>query len=476
MKKLFLGLFLIFGLTIGFLNLDIKAGEPTETTTVTYTYVVNLNGVQQEPVNMTANYGTSISFDAGTQSGYEYVGHINQGKLISTLNQAVSIRVTENTYVQYYFKTAGEVAIIFMDTNLNFVTTRYTDNDGVTPTNKIIINEANPLPLYSNFSKPGLSASGWTSDGITAIDFSTATFTSDTVVYPLYSTSVNNLTLSITNGTASVAGPYDFNEVVTVTANAAPENYTFSHWRKDGVIVSYDSQYTFTMATNHNLEAVNVETSGYVAHTDNFVSVSQPYELKDGYETLVGQFDLAAGETLVEYGFVHSNTETNPTLSTANTQVNYSNKYNSRTSEFVMSFNSLGYYFKAFVITIDSNNNVSTKYSAVGINAMVKMKLYTHYGTYLGQDLYLGYLLKENGYEVQAWQEIPASYGVGQTPNGVTYNWYIEISVKPGTVVEWKMIVKESGKDSIYMQSNNRSTNAGYNQFSSWDNGVNETW
>lgn len=321
-----------------------------------------------------------------------------------------------------------------------------------------------------------LSASGWTSDGLTAIDFSTATFTADTIVFPLYSTPVNNLSLSITNGTVSVAGPYAFNQVVTVTANTAPENYSFSHWTKDGIIVSYNPQYTFTVASNHTLEAVNVLKSGYAAYTDNFVSVSQPYELKEGYETLVGQFALATGETLVEYGFVHSNSETTPTLATANTQVNYSNKYNSGTNEFVMSFNSLSYYYRAFVITIDSNNNVSTKYSTVGINEMVKMRLYTNYGTYPGQDLYLGYLLKENGAEVQAWQEIPATYGVGQTPNGVEYNWYIEISVKPGTVVEWKMIVKEVGKDSIYMPSNNRSTNAGYNQFSSWDNAVNETW
>jgi hypothetical protein len=428
MKKLFLGLFLIFGLTIGFLNFDIKAGEPTGTTTVTYTYVVNLNGTQQTPVNLTANYGTSISFDAGTQSGYEYVGHLDQGKLISTLNQAVSIRVTENTYVQYYFKTAGEVAIIFMDTNLNFVTTRYTDNDGETPTNKMIINEANPLPLYSNFSKPGLSSSGWTSDGVTAIDFVNATFTSDTVVYPLYSTSVNNLTLSITNGTALVEGPYDFNEVVTVTANTAPENYTFSHWTKDGVIVSYDSQYTFTIASDHTLEAVNVLTSSYVAHTDNFVSISQPYSLKDGYQTLVGQFDLAEGETLVEYGFVHSNIESTPTLATTSTQVEYSNKYSSATKEFVMSFSIANYelskYYRAFITTINGTS-VSTSYSEVLTKSINEVQIWfynsNNWANVKAHIWDSGTVGTVNWPGLQTTQELD-----GETPTGW---WYVSVPV-----------------------------------------------
>ncbi|MDY0011046.1 MAG: starch-binding protein [Candidatus Izemoplasmatales bacterium] len=372
MKKIFLGLFLIFGLTIGFLNIDIKAEEPTGTTQVGYTYVLNLNGTQGTPVNLTTNYGTSVFFDRGTQENYEFVGYINQGKLISTLDQAISIRVTENTYVQYYFKPAGEVAVIFMDTNLNFQTIRYTDNDGETPTNKMVYNETYPLPLYTNFSKPGLSSTGWTRDGLTAIDFSTATFTSDTIVYPLYSTAVNNLTLSITDGTASVAGPYAFNQVVTVTANAAPENYTFSHWTKDGVIVSYDSNYTFTVAGDHTLKALYVLTTEYTAQTSSFVNVSAPYELKDGYQTLVGQFDLSDGETLVEYGFVHSNTEMNPTLSTANTEINYSNKYSSVTNEYVMSFSKftqpIGEYYRSFVTTINASNIVTVTYSSVITN------------------------------------------------------------------------------------------------------------
>jgi hypothetical protein len=87
----------------------------------------------------------------------------------------------------------------------------------------------------------------------------------------------------------------------------------------------------------------------------------------------VGQFDLSDGETLVEYGFVHSNTEMNPTLSTANTEINYSNKYSSVTNEYVMSFSKftqpIGEYYRSFITTINASDQVTITYSNVITNS-----------------------------------------------------------------------------------------------------------
>ncbi|MGD9679264.1 MAG: InlB B-repeat-containing protein [Vulcanibacillus sp.] len=355
MKKIFLGLFLIFGLTISFLNLSFKADEPTDETQVEYTYVVNLNGTPQTPVNLTTYYGTSISFDFGTTpENYEFVGYINQGKLVST-GETTTIRVTENTYVQYFFKPIDSTAVIFIDTNLNFAQVNYTDvNDLV----------AGTVPNYLSFTKPGLTSTGWTSDGLTVIDFATATFTSDTVVYPLYTTAVNDLSLTITNGTASVEGPYDFNEVVTVTANGTG---TFSYWLKDGKIASLDQAYTFTVAGSHELEAVY--DSDFVADSEIFVGVSGIYEdLNPGYATIVGQLNLPAGEELVEWGIITSQMAGGITLDTPDVKVFNSNKVNQTTNEFVLSFTKAVSYpnYRAFVTTINTTTSVvTTTYSYI---------------------------------------------------------------------------------------------------------------
>lgn len=66
----------------------------------------------------------------------------------------------------------------------------------------------------------------------------------------------------LSNGKTS--GSAKESQYITVTADAAQEGQKFSHWMKNGVIVSNDTTYSFRMPSSSvNLEAVFVDTSQY---------------------------------------------------------------------------------------------------------------------------------------------------------------------------------------------------------------------
>lgn len=474
MKKIILSFILLFSLfaALSFTENIVKAAEPTTGQDVTFTYTINKNGAETTSVEQIVDYGTTVSIDSGShsESGYSFVGFIENGKVDPTLNTAETFRVTENTNLTLFYKDSSETAVILMDANQDYIGVWYTDGSDLLDTT------TNALPNLSNYSKPGLTVDGWTSDGTTIIsDLSTQAFISDDLVYIKYNDpTLDNLSLNITNGSADLSGPYDFNQTVTVTGDGS--GTTFNYWLKDGEIASYDESYTFTMVTDHNLEAVYDEV-GFTPHSGSFSYASEAYVLQDDFITILGQFDLESGEELVEWGIVYSSTETTPTLDTSSTTINYSNKYNASTGEFVMSFADTiaTVYYRTFVTTIDSSDNLSTDYSNVLVNN-VKSMMFTEYGTNLGQDLYLHYRVMRGATVVQDWTFTAASYGLGSTPGGKNYNWSIEIEVPAGTDIEWKFLVRQDGQPDIWMTSNDRTLPAGKNQFSSWDNVNNEYW
>lgn len=353
MKKVIVSGFLLITLLIGLATsgLQVKGGAET----FDFTYTINYNDDSTSPQTLTGvTYGDEITFDSGTlpSNGYVFLGWLEQGKVNPVLYGDAKVRVTENMSLSAFFKPVDSVAVIFMDANQDFIDVLYADESG-------LLNAAS-IPDYSLETKPGLVATGWT-DGASTVT-STTVFTEDTVVYVAYdNVSLTDLSLDLTNGTVSEAGPYAFNDVITVSANGTG---TFNYWLKDGVIASLDEIYSFTMADNHILEAVYDE--GFVANSDKFITVSNPLEISEGYVTLLGQFDLPEGEEIVEYGIIYSDYQGGITVDTPDVQYLLSNKYNPDTNEFVLSVpgtvNDLPNY-RAFMTTIDSSDNVSITYS-----------------------------------------------------------------------------------------------------------------
>ena len=183
MKKLFLGLTLLLSLFMGlsFTKNVVEAAEPpTESFTFNYTYY--LDGGTNVSSSVTATYGQKINFAENTIENYEYVGYIVNDKVEPSINTSSSITVTNNTTLEIFYKPAGSTAVIFMDSNQEFIDVLYTDKTGETPTNYLV----GTIPSYSSYTKPGLTANGWIVDSSLVTDLATTAFTSDTVVYVSY--------------------------------------------------------------------------------------------------------------------------------------------------------------------------------------------------------------------------------------------------------------------------------------------------
>jgi uncharacterized repeat protein (TIGR02543 family) len=362
-KKLFLALFLLLGTFIVLSYVDVEDVSAGEVTGFDFTYNINLGGNITPSATLNREYGDIVSIDAGTlaHDGHEYVGFLENGKVLPAINGSKSFRITETTNIEVFYKPTGSTVVIFMDANQDYLEVRYTDAANNPGTGNLPYNETdNLLPDHTAYTKPGLTASGWTADGLTTIDFSTHEFTEDTIVFPLYQSSVSaDLTLSVENGTVNEASPYSFNQTVTVTANGTG---TFNYWLKDGIIASLDETYSFTMADNHDLVAVY--DSGFVADSDIFISANG--YMVDGSPVILGQFDIPEDEDLVEWGILTSAMPGGITFDTPDVTVVNSSKYNPNTNEFVLSFADPLDNFRAFIKTVNqTTGEVSTIYSYV---------------------------------------------------------------------------------------------------------------
>lgn len=380
MKKYILGFVLLLTIFAGlsFTNDLVNAAEPSASDSFTFDYSYNVNGVISSAGSIeNVLYGSAIDVDEGSQSGKTFVGFIKNGKYEPNLNASSTIIVTEDTELEVLYKDTDSVAVILLDANQEFLGVWYADSEN----NDYLDTSVNSLPDINTYSKPGLTTNGWTDGSVSISDLSTHAFTSDSIVYINYDDpSEDNLSLNLMNGTANEAGPYNFNQTITVTADGS--GTTFNYWKKDGQIVSYQESYTFTFVSNHKLEAV-YDDAGFIPLPGNesLITASRAYAgISDGEFTLLGQFDLADGEELVEYGFILS--DTNNTLDLddegVDSTVYYSNKYNPETNEFVMSFDEPAGdlpYYRAFVTTINNTGEsavVTTTYSEV----MTHVKLF----------------------------------------------------------------------------------------------------
>ena len=81
-------------------------------------------------------------------------------------------------------------------------------------------------------------------------------------------------------------GTYDFNQVVTLTAAANDGANDFSHWEENGVVVSRDLEYTFTMLNERSLDKVYLASP---EADDALVSMTNDLGIRDGYQTYMGQ-------------------------------------------------------------------------------------------------------------------------------------------------------------------------------------------
>lgn len=366
MKKLFLSLFLVLGMFIGLSYAHVQADSQGPTNEqFQFNWSLNVPGQAVSnalETNLNVNYGDVVQFDVGTltPSGQTFVGFQMNGKveLNPTKFTQTGIRVTQDTDVDAFFKANGETVVIFMDANQDYIDSYYTDQ-----ATDLVDFGVETTPDHLAQPKPGLEAQGWTVNGTDLIDFAVDTFTEDTVVYIKYDVdpSQTTSTLTVINGALAagepVDGVYEYNGVATVEAS---NTETFQYWLKDGIIASLQPTYSFTMIEDTTVEAVNNETDNFNPD-DAFITISAPYGIRVGYNSLVGQFHLPSGHDLIEYGILAADLEGGITFNTPGVLKVRSNKYYPVTNEFMMTFpDSEQSAYRAYMITTDGTTETIT--------------------------------------------------------------------------------------------------------------------
>ena len=127
--------------------------------------------------------------------------------------------------------------------------------------------------------------------------------TGDVVYEAWYEQKATTYTITVENGTGS--GEYKFNDEVTAVANTAPSGQKFSHWTKDGAVVSYDATYTFYASGAATVTAVYVGEGETVNAEPVLVASAAPLA-EDSRIAFFSERDLPDEWEVIETGLLLS--------------------------------------------------------------------------------------------------------------------------------------------------------------------------
>jgi hypothetical protein len=306
------------------------------------------------------DYGTKLALDTslGSSGGFTFAFWAVNGIYRPDLDIDSEFIVTTNMQITAYFTPASEHLVAFVDSNFRVLKTEFVANEGtaVAP---------GTLP-----TKPGLVVASTPWKQIGGVKTTLSDISSNIIFMLQYIESdedtleINVYDYSLTSFVNhSIA---DYNDIVQVTAQLELSGEYFQYWEEDGKKVSYESTYKFTALSDRNLKAIYGETAPTTPVA--MVYLTNDLNRRDGYRTYMGQFDIDAPYTLVEYGFIIAETETaNLTLATSGRIIAQSHQYNPTTNEFVMSFPLDSHLSARAYIVVDNSGTLTTIYSDLSL-------------------------------------------------------------------------------------------------------------
>jgi endonuclease I/beta-lactamase superfamily II metal-dependent hydrolase len=241
------------------------------------------------------------------------------------------------------FRPIDKFAAVFMDSNGHLIDVQYISSGGNAQ------DILNGLP-----SKPGyvISSNKW--------DKSLNNIQKNTIFILQYTLATSaSFSLSVINGSGN--GVYNYNEYATVIANAPTEGLYFNYWKIDHQIVSFDTNYQFSIYENTTIEAVY---SSIPMIAFPYISIGNNLILRENYKTYVGHFDYPNNFELVEFGIITS--ESSDLIIDLNSSLitRYQiSKYNALTNEFVVSVPDTTNSLRAYLVVMDQNGNLFTSYN-----------------------------------------------------------------------------------------------------------------
>ncbi|MCO5229726.1 MAG: T9SS type A sorting domain-containing protein [Chitinophagales bacterium] len=190
--------------------------------------------------------GTSVNVSAQASEGYIFKNWTEEGKVIST-NKVMNFKATsDRTLIANFTPQAFNIDI----------SASPIEGGTLSGAGKYNYNESATVTAYAS---EGFEFKNWTVNGVIVSTDSAYSFkvTGDKTLIANFSPQAFNIDISaspIEGGTLSGAGKYNYNESATVTAYASA-GFSFLNWTENGVIVSTDSIYQFTVTENKSLIA-----------------------------------------------------------------------------------------------------------------------------------------------------------------------------------------------------------------------------
>lgn len=277
---------------------------------------------------MSQSLGSTISITPIGHEDYQFSFWIVNGVVRTDLPENHTFMVSSKMEIVAVFHKLAPLThtVLFIDANGKIIDIQFVlhRENAVDPSSS---EKAIVLP-----TKPGYTyaADLWkTNNQITSLENIT-----QSCVYALQYTSDNAFTFLLEVIGGSGSGSYGFNEIATISANPNPEGFVFSHWEEDGMIVSYESSFAFTMLGNRSMEAIYSPTA---IVSEPLITLSSDLELRSNYRSYIGQFYIPSGYTLIEYGLLRHESDVIVDINTAGVVQLQSNVYNQPTNEFLMS-------------------------------------------------------------------------------------------------------------------------------------------
>ena len=353
-KALFLLFGFLFVFVMGFATVQASEGNVEVTITSIFD---DENTIVATPE--VATYGSKLTLGASSYAleGYEFAFWIVNGVVRKDLPIEHSFTVTSKLDLEVVFHPEGKFVVLFMDVNGKVLDTQFVlsgqdaSDPSITLPSKIGYEVANPK---------------WDGD-LTNIQENTV------FVLQYAKTSTDSFALTVNGGSGSDVG-YEFNEIVTVAANAPTEGEFFSHWEdEDGKVLSYLASYSFTMVRDLEVTAVYSEV---VVEKVPHIIMSNDLALRVGRHTYLNQFFVPEGYELIEFGMVSSDTNPNPEIFDENVTLYQGTVHTATTYEFVMSITENSFsYIKSYMVLKDNLNQLAYYYSDVVYSTYVDEQL-----------------------------------------------------------------------------------------------------
>jgi len=303
-------------------------------------------------------YGNKITAIASEDipAGHNFAFWIVNDIVRKDLEFNTQFTVISNLQLTAVFEPADNSAhaVVFMDSNGKVIKTDFVTNG----------QSYSAFPNTDSYSKPQyvVSSNKWKEANGNVAVFDNIT---ESKVYVLQYELEGTVPPILINGES-----YPYNNIVTLKTDSVD----FTHWEENGVVVSYDSSYSFTALTNRTV----VEKTGGVEKP--LVTVVDVTGIREGYNSYLGQFYLPVGYELFETGFIASKINKTLLLDDPEVTVMQSNSIHPETNEFLRSIPEDSFTnIRAYAIVSDGDstsiiysNALEFKYTLTLFNASVK--------------------------------------------------------------------------------------------------------